>query len=36
MPKYYDALTRAQVIALRDFRATIKEVVARTRVQERT
>jgi hypothetical protein len=36
MPKYYDTLTRTQVIALRDFRATIKEVVARTGVQERT
>jgi transposase len=36
MPKYYDASTRAQVIALRDFGATIKEVVARTGVQERT
>lgn len=30
MPKYYDASTRAQVIAVRDFGASIKEVVVRT------
>jgi predicted transcriptional regulator len=36
MPKYYEAATRAPVVTLRDFGATVKEVAARTGVQERT
>lgn len=36
MPQYHDASTRAQVVALRDFGATAKEVAARTGVEERS
>ncbi|KAF2176247.1 hypothetical protein K469DRAFT_607866, partial [Zopfia rhizophila CBS 207.26] len=36
MPTYFDAATRAQVIALRSFSATIKETKEITGVSERT
>lgn len=36
MPKYYESSTRAQVVALLDFGAPIKDIAARTGVQERS